>query len=494
MARGITIAGTDRTADIKLDEFSIDQVLTSQEDNCTFTVKSGAKPTAGQEIIVTDGGVKFFAGIIDRVKDDPRAPNIIFYKCQARDYTYQLDQKLVVESYTSQAANAIVIDILTKYCTGFTYVNVQAGAPTVEAIVFDYKSPSDCLKELAQYVGWDWYIDYNKDVRFFNPETLALPAPVGIVPTADVRNFRHDIDTEGLRNRVYVRGGTMLSDFVTYEYVADGQQRAWILPYKPHDITLTVGGGAPITPGIENIDNEAVKVWIMNYQEKMVRLAVGQADVVAGTTVAFTFKYDIPVITVVEDIASQVAVKAVQGGDGVYEHVIVDDSLSTLEAAEAAGNDDIKEHGNPRVAGSFETEITGWAPGQLLNIALPAKGVEGTFLIQKVALMPIDATRWTYKVEYGGRLLGIGDFLKALLSAQQKKKLNDTAIIEKIIIVSETVEASDEMTLTPRTPPWYCGDADAICGFVECAGFFQIVAADGLGILTGFEGPDYSVR
>jgi len=30
-----------------------------------------------------------------------------------------------------------------------------------------------------------------------------------------------------------------------------------------------------------------------------------------------------------------------------------------------------------------------------------------------------------------------------------------------------------------------------VCGFVECAGFFQIVAADGLGILTGYEGPAF---
>lgn len=494
MARVITIAGANRTGDIKIEEFSVEQVLTWQEDNCNFTVKSGSKPSAGQEIIVTDGGVKSFAGIIDDVKEDPRAPGITFYKCQAVDYTYLLDKKLVVETYASMAADLIAKDIITKYCSGFTSTHVSSGAPTVESIVFDYKRPSECLKELAAYIGWDWYVDYNKDLWFFNPANLAMSAPVTITAATAIHDLKHNIDADNLRNRVYVRGGTMLSGFVTYEYVADGQQRAWILPYKPHSITLAVAGGAPITPGIENIDDETTKTWMMNYQEKMVRLATGQPDVAAGAVVAFTFKFDIDVITMVENLVSQAAMAAVQGGDGVYEHVIVDDSFTTLEAAEAAGNQDLTENANPQVKGSFQTEITGWAPGQLLTFNLPERGIANTFIIQKVTLEPIDAVAYAYRVEYGGRLIGLPDFLRALVSAQQKKKLNETTVLHKFTYGQETVEATDVAELTARTPPYYCGDADAYCGFVECSGFFQIVAADGLGILTGYEGPDYSVR
>lgn len=453
MARTITIAGTDRTADIKFEEFSIEQVLTSQEDNCTFTVKSGAKPTAGQEIIVTDGGVRLFAGIIDVVQDDPRAPGITFYKCQARDYTYQLDKKLVVETYANQAADLIVKDILTKYCAGFTSTNVKTGAPTVEQIVFDYRRPSECFKELANYVGWDWYVDYNKDVWFFNPSATATPAPVGIASNTDCRNLKHDIETEGLRNRIFVRGGTMLSDPWTYSVNADGVTRAWVLPHKPHNISLTVGGVAK-TIGIENIDDEATKDYLMNYQEKYVRASAQTATPVSGTTMSLTYKYDIDVITMVEDVASQNAVKAVQGGDGVYEHIIVDDNLTTIDAAEAAGNADLREHANPRVKGSFETEISGWAPGQLVTINLPDRGISGTYLVQKVTITPATPTLWTYRVEYGGRLLGIADWLQALWKAQQKKKLNETALLHKFHYGAETAKVIDEVQGTLRTPPW----------------------------------------
>jgi hypothetical protein len=119
---------------------------------------------------------------------------------------------------------------------------------------------------------------------------------------------------------------------------------------------------------------------------------------------SLTARQDIDVITMVEDLESQAAIAAVQGGDGVYEHVIVDDSLTTIQAAEAAGMADLREHANPRVKGSFETEVPGWVPGQIVNINLPDRGVVGEYLVQKVSLSPTWASPsiWTYRIDYGG--------------------------------------------------------------------------------------------
>lgn len=44
--------------------------------------------------------------------------------------------------------------------------------------------------------------------------------------------------------------------------------------------------------------------------------------------------------------------------------MIPDDVLTTIEAAEAAGMADLREHANPQVKGSFETEVPGWQPGK----------------------------------------------------------------------------------------------------------------------------------
>ena len=470
VTRGIIIAGIDRTADVKIKGFVIEQALTWEEDTCSFIVKSGDRPLEGEEVIVVDGGTKFFAGIIDEVKDETITSSVTWYYCKARDYTYKIDAKLVVETYENQSASHIFLDIAAKYCSGFTTNNVATGAPAVERIIFDYKRPSDCFKELCEYCGWDWYVDYNKDLHFFNPIEANQLAPVVIDSSTKIREFRHALEITGLRNRVYVRGGTMLSDPWTYETKADGTARQWWLPHKPHDISLTVGGEAK-TVGVENVDEEADYDYMMNFQEKYIRCSEHTSTPADGATISVTYRYDIDVITVVEDVASQQAVAAVQGGDGVYEHVIVDETLTTIEAAEAAGYADLREHANPRVSGSFMTEITGWEPGQLVTIDLPDRGIQNTFLVQRVTITPLVNWSWTYHVEYGGRLLGIADWLQALWKAQQKKKLGETALLHKFTYAGETVSTADELV---HENPSYSfkvsqGPPTPVCGFVMVA-------------------------
>lgn len=471
MARVITIAGVDRTGDIRLQDTTVELLLTYQEDSCSFTVFSGSKPNPGDEIIITQDGVKLFAGIIDQPQDEPVAEGTVFYKCQARDYTFRVDQKLVVESYTAQTADYIFSDIVSKYCSGFTTTHVNTGAPVIERITFDYQSPSDCFRQLCEYVGWSWYVDNDKDLHFFNPETENLPAPIVIDGTTAIRKLRHDIDIVGLANRVYVRGGSMYSDPQTVEWKADGVARQWVLPWGPHEISYGGASGkigvneVPYSIGIENIDDASTKDYLLNFQEKYIKASDGTTTPVAGVTMSFSAKQDVDVITVVEDIESQQAVAAAQGGDGIYEYSIKDDSLVSLEAAEAAGNQYLRDHGNPNVKGSFETEIAGWQPGQILSITLPGRGINGQFLIQKITLQPCDESLWTYRIEYGGRLLGIADFLKALVSAQQKKKANDTALLHKIVSGQEIVGVEDETILLAVEPPFHFEPTDPVIDF-----------------------------
>ena len=463
------IAGVEQINTVILQSFKVDNILTQAVDTLTFQIKN-TKPTEGQEVTVIDDtlGV-LFGGIIDQVKivrDNP----LYIYQIECQDYTYQLNQRLVVETYANWAADYIVKDIILKYCPSFTANNVELGAPVVEEIIFDYKQPSDCFKDLADYVGWDWYVDFDRDVHFFNPLDISESAPVQITGNSKIRNFKHGIDTQGLRNRVFIRGGTMLSDIYSYEIKADGTARIWNLPHKPHELSMAVNG-TPVSVGIENVDKDMDFDYLLNFQEKYVKAsdAKGTPTVTEGATLRWIYKYDIDVITTVEDFTSQNALAAIQGGDGAYEHIIADDSLTTLEAAEAAGNADLKENANPKVKGSFETGIPGWKPGQLVSIDLSDRGITGTFLVQTVTLEPTSLGNWIYTVEYGGRLLGIADFLKALVSSQQKKQVNQTTILHKYVYGSEKPGVTDELTTTSRALPYLCGDVDAICGLVPCS-------------------------
>lgn len=158
MALRFFIAGVERTSNVLLDNYSIEQVLTQEVDSCSFRIQD-IQPTEGQEVRIEDDLLgRLFGGIIDQVKlVDTRTNNAKFYDVNCQDYTYQLDRKLVIETYEKMTADAIVKDIILKYGSGFTTTNVRTGTPTVEYIVFDYLRPSECLKELANYVGWDWF-------------------------------------------------------------------------------------------------------------------------------------------------------------------------------------------------------------------------------------------------------------------------------------------------------------------------------------------------
>jgi len=455
----------NRSGDVKIDGFGIEQVLGHEQDTCTFTLKSGDRAIEGQEVIVSNDGVKIFAGIITAPKDIALTTSITWYQVEAVDYSYMLNRRLVVETYENISASAIVIDIITNYCSGFTGTGIIPGSPLVEYIKFDYIRPTECFTQLAEYIGWQWYVDYDRDVKFF--ESYDALAPVEIIQTTAIRGYQHDVDIQGLRNKVYVLGGRFLSGFQTFEYVADGKQRVWVLAYEPHSPSVMVSE-VPKTVGLENVDDEINYDYMYNQREKLIRCSAQTTTPISGSTMAFAFKYPMDVITLVEDLDSQQAVSAIQGGDGVYEHKIVDDSLVTIEAAEAAGLADLAEHANPKIRGSFETEIAGFSPGQLLTINMPDKGITGQFVIQRVNISELTSSKLIYKITYGGRLKGIPDLLKALVSGQQQKKIADVKYQTKFVAGDEYAGVLDTALIAFRTTPWYCGDVDAIIGDVVC--------------------------
>ncbi len=359
MARHLYVAGIDRWRDYERGTMQIEAPLTYQIDTCRFQVR-GERPGEGEEVIIEDDNLgRLFAGIIVTVelaRVQPDKSNRL-WSVDCDDYTALLDRRLVVEAYENMSASDIFLDIVAKYCPGFTTNGVRSGAPVVESTgaEFEYKRPSDCFKWLCDYIGWHWQPDYYKDLHFFSAEELASPAPMTLVPGGKFRFGKHSIDTQGLRNRVYVRGGTMLSDQQVVEWKADGVARIWNLPWGPHEVSFKVGEVLK-TVGVENLHDEADFDYMMSFTEKYIRCSAQTPTPVEGITMALTARQDIPVITMVEDYTSQAAIAKVQGGDGVYEHVIDDDSLTTIQAAEAAGMADLREHANPRVKGSFETE------------------------------------------------------------------------------------------------------------------------------------------
>jgi hypothetical protein len=463
------IAGVDRTADVLIDGTIIKDL--NHQNSLEFTIKGGLRPAGGQEVVVEDETAgRIFGGVINEVHEEDHSSTTTHYKCYATDYSPMVDRRLVVETYQNMSASEIFLDIVAKYLTGFNTTHVQLGAPIVESTgdKFFYKPPSECFKWLADYVGWRWLVDENKNLWFFFPTGNSEPAPLELseATLSQFWSHKHHIETVGLRNQIFIRGGKMYSDPQLVEWKADGVSRQWALPWSPYETGLQVGGESK-TVGIENQDKDSDYDYMLHLSEKYLRCSAGTSTPGEGVTLALTAKQEIDVITMVEDVGSQQAVAAIEGGDGVYQYEISDDGLTTLEAAEAAGEKELREHANPKVTGSFETEYAGtWRPGQVLTSTLSNRS--GSFTVQRVTITPVDVDRQLYTIVYGGRLLPLEDVLTAMLSTQREKvDIAETAIISKFDRQTETVGVFDAATATDRTPPWVCGDPDAICGFVQ---------------------------
>lgn len=458
MTRSLKIAGVERWSDYVRDTLQIEKALTYMSDACSFELR-GVQPNEYDTVLMSDSELAapdLFGGLIQKVAGNTKLDKSTEWAVDCDDYTAQLARAQVVEDYTGYTAENMLIDIITKYVdTGFTY-DIGTGSPTIERMIFNYVSVPDAIKKICDYIAWSWLITPGKVITVFNPLTLLTPAPITIEAGAMFTNLKTSVDVSSLANRVRVLGGKYASGALTWEFPGDGVSRQWPIPFDVVDITSISVGGVAATIGIDGVDDESTVDFIYSADEnnKFLKCSSGTGTPADGATVSAGHRIWLKVIVEVDDAASQAAIAAIQGNDGVYQHTMTDTNLITIEAAKAAGNAYKLENSNPKVTGSFDTTTTGWVPGQIITFDLAARGISGEYMVQKVVMRPRPISGWDTSVTFGGRLLGVADWLAALVSDQRNKEVATTEVLYKYLSANETITITDVLTLTPRTTPY----------------------------------------
>ena len=240
--------------------FNVQAVLTKQRGQFSFSIKApkapalpANMPSYGDEIYVNytiSGDTQLiFGGTVVTVEPIVSGGVLLYYQFTAMDWGYILDSKVVKKNYAAMDPHDIVVDIIANFTpagAGFTTNHVQVGNFKVSTMQFNYQPVSKCLQALAQQIGWDWYVDANRDVHFYFAEgnvassSEIIPAPIVIDdtsgqiewPTLDVQ-----IDITNMKNAVYVVGGTYAKDFVL-----DPNSMATPPQYAPVDVYTSVAG------------------------------------------------------------------------------------------------------------------------------------------------------------------------------------------------------------------------------------------------------------
>lgn len=434
----------DITRFIDIETFRKEDNLTNEADVCSFSVKKyGSKtyiPVVGDEMEVWYQSSKVFGGTIVKITRRVEGAGIAIYDVTLKDYTQTLDRKLVAKEYTNQSPEAIITDIKNTYLTGFTVNNVAVTGITVEYIYFDYVMPSRALQQLAELIGYDWYVDYDKDIHFFSTVDGEV-APFGVTDsngnciTGSLEVFE---DNSQVRNTIYVRGGEYVGDSRSDKVgVGDAVQKAFPLPYR-YDTspTVTVGGVAK-TVGVDYLDSEDSYDCLWNYQEKVIKFKTAPASgdvVVTGTPM-------IVVLVKAQDNASILS-------NGIYEFRVVDKTIKTKAAARRRAQAEMNDYALNLKEASFKTYTAGLRSGMKVNINSAVLVENKNYIINRVTVTMFDKNTFIYEVSLvSTRTMGIIAYLQKQIADTDRK----IGVIKQEGVVIDTISDIQDIDIVTET-------------------------------------------
>lgn len=464
MSTTLTIAGVNKASLVDWRSVKREQVLTREADKLSFLIKKfngqTYKPTAGDEVVLTVGATKEFGGHIVEIQEDVEG-RVEYIKCICKDYTHELDRQLVSKTYTSQTVNDIINDLITTFATGITDTNVNC-TTVIDSVTFNYLPISKCLEKLTELVdGFDWYIDYDKDIHFFFTDSIT--APFNLTDTSG--NYVYNSlsireDTHQLRNEVIVRGGLLTSTTLRTEYLSgDGTKDVFPLATKFANKPEVKIAGVTKTVGVENIDVAGFDCY-WNYNEKSLKFVVAPASGTSNITVKEYPQY--PLILQKRNESSIATY-------GLFQQVIVDKNIRDLDTAGLRADVELLKYSLPQKSANFLTYTSGLMTGQTINIQSTIRGIDEDFKIQSIRsyLKTPDTDELTHEVEcITAEDLGINDILAKLLITNPSDQIDIQAdeFVERIRQLQESFTITDSTPVASSTTgPYEYGSA--IMGF-----------------------------
>jgi hypothetical protein len=443
MAYSIKINAVDRTADVIAQSVVVEDILNDQQNTCSFkliNLSGGTIPDTDQEVIITMADASIlFGGYVTSVNMANKGIGTVEYEITCADYTRLLDRNLAHKTYENMTDLAIIQDLVSTYClgSGITTTNAIVGV-TISQISFNYIQLSQAMRRICELTGRSWYIDYSKDIHYFPSTTTAAPFNITDSVSTEYNSLHLKQDASQLRNRVYVRGGTYLSDYVTYSSKGDGVKKQFVMPDKAHSVTATVNGVSK-TIGIKNVDTSGYD-WYLNYQEKYIEQDTGASVLTSSDTLIVTYKYDIPVLVAVESPTSIAE-------SGQREFAIFDKTIATTQAARDRASAELTDYANSLVDGQFTTHTAGFKSGQYLTVTLAAYGINSSYLITRVTSRSLGAGTYVYQVTLASaKTMGIIKFLIELLEANRNLvELDPNEVVDELFTCTDSL-MSDSLT------------------------------------------------
>jgi len=340
--------------------------------------------------------------------------------------------RLSVTANSNGTANVSFDDVRLIDEKAFTQEDVNADV-LINYAKFNYENPSECIRQMSEQTGYDWYVDENRSIHFFPPETITAPFSLDDTTGNHIwGTLELSDDISGLRNQIYVRGGEYLGSSQSEDLSpqVNGTNKILKLGYRYNTLSVT-DNAVPITIGIDNIDDPASYTALYNFDEKVLKFLVAPT---AGHTIIATGYPYIPVIVKKRDAASIASF-------GVFEHRIIDKTINTLAGARQRAQAELETYRDTLNEGSFQTLKSGLHTGQQITIDCTLAGVDNTYLINKLTMTMNSPTAPKYTVGLvSTRAYGMIEFLLGLLRKDAKAiEIGTDEVLDLVETIEEVV-------------------------------------------------------
>lgn len=420
----LQISGTDYSGKLQPDSFRFTNSI-NQRGRATFTLVDTSQTihfSIGEPVQITQSGTTLiFAGLIDEV--DEKAPisgGVTFVTVTCSDYMQLADRFFVADKYEDMLAGVIVRDILNSATPladeGVTEGYIADGVKV--SVPFRYKQASKALTEIADMVGFVWYIDHQKRLYFFERSLYSAPYNFGGSYDLHYRNTRYKKSRAQYRNRQYLRAGKgrigTTADPVEQDFRGDGETDTFTVKYEVAEqpvIRIDEDGDGVFETlvasdriGIRSVDDEDEELspgvykylWFYAVEEKDIsqngnlsRVVFGSKDYPDGplsSSQGIQVQYVglFPIIERQDNVGEQKRLAAIEGGTGIIEAIEDDESIDGTSFAEERAKALLAKGDQMSEEFTLETDLTGFKAGQVINLDFTEHSISGQWLIENL--------------------------------------------------------------------------------------------------------------
>jgi hypothetical protein len=443
----LEIGGIDRTNLLQFDSLVITDTI-SERSTCTFrlTDTSGTLSfVEGENVQIFEGVTLIFGGTIFYPKKfNPFATDILIFDIECVDYNEIADRFIVAEAYVNETSGFIVNDLFTKYlqADGVTIGQIDTGILVASAKFPRVSTVTQVLDEIAEFNGFIWYIDYNKELYFIERTTNDTGLTFG--DSSRIRNVQIKFNKSQLRNRQYIRGGNNQTDTISLENPTP----------KPDNVSKTFFTRFPVAEKprifIDTVEVLATDIGINGrdtgkkwyYQINSNAIVQDNAETTLDTEVLeITYKGLFPLLVVAEDPVSISNRQTIEGGSGIYEAIETDATVDRADYGLEIAQSKLLKYSERQIEITFDSYDALFS-GDIITFDFPIYGINQKILIDSVEIVEYGVNEFIYRVHaVSGESFGSwAQFFKKIFEKPDKIIIRDDEIL---VILTTSFESQN---------------------------------------------------